>query len=198
MVLRGDRYAIYHGDNLELLKNFRAESIDARITDPPAGIDFMGKRWDSSMGDSAIWIEYLGDRMKAAYSMDRKRKVDKGAEMTDDEKKGVKEVIDQLPVYEQSDIGAGLNKSMPEYEKEHVLPGRKGAGWVTFYNDKPPVALRRHVVAPVPLPPERKLTTVRRAVVSTLLMVGASLIIGKFVHMLMYGGGFSIQIGAGF
>lgn len=37
MVLRGDIYAIYHGDNLELLKNFRAESIDARITDPPAG-----------------------------------------------------------------------------------------------------------------------------------------------------------------
>lgn len=39
---------IYHGDCLEVLKTFEADSIDALVTDPPAGISFMGKEWDSS------------------------------------------------------------------------------------------------------------------------------------------------------
>jgi len=38
---------IYQGDCLEVLKTLPYESIDAIITDPPAGIEFMGKEWDS-------------------------------------------------------------------------------------------------------------------------------------------------------
>lgn len=39
---------IYHGDCLDVLKMFEANSIDALVTDPPAGISFMGKEWDNS------------------------------------------------------------------------------------------------------------------------------------------------------
>lgn len=37
---------IYHGDNLEVLKTFLDNSIDAVVTDPPYGINFMNKSWD--------------------------------------------------------------------------------------------------------------------------------------------------------
>lgn len=38
---------ILHGDSLEELKKLDADSIDAVITDPPYGIGFMGKAWDT-------------------------------------------------------------------------------------------------------------------------------------------------------
>src|ERR1700679_1252874 len=41
---------IYHGDCLEVLKTFQADSIDSLVTDSPAGISFMGKQWDKSNG----------------------------------------------------------------------------------------------------------------------------------------------------
>ncbi len=38
---------IYQGNCLDVLKTLEAESIDACVTDPPYGIGFMGKEWDS-------------------------------------------------------------------------------------------------------------------------------------------------------
>jgi DNA modification methylase len=38
---------LYKGDCLEILKEFPDNSIDAVVTDPPAGISFMGKEFDS-------------------------------------------------------------------------------------------------------------------------------------------------------
>ena len=38
--------ALYHGDSLRVLDSLAAASIDAMITDPPAGIAFMGEAWD--------------------------------------------------------------------------------------------------------------------------------------------------------
>lgn len=38
---------IYCGDALETLKTFSDESVDSIVTDPPAGISFMGKEWDT-------------------------------------------------------------------------------------------------------------------------------------------------------
>jgi site-specific DNA-methyltransferase (adenine-specific) len=40
------RYLIQVGDAREWLAKLRAESIDALVCDPPAGISFMGKEWD--------------------------------------------------------------------------------------------------------------------------------------------------------
>jgi DNA modification methylase len=38
---------IHHGDLFDVLPTLAAESIDAVVTDPPYGIGFMGKEWDS-------------------------------------------------------------------------------------------------------------------------------------------------------
>lgn len=38
---------IHHGDLFDVLPTLAAESVDACVTDPPYGIGFMGKEWDS-------------------------------------------------------------------------------------------------------------------------------------------------------
>ncbi len=40
-------YRLITGDCIEALRNGKAESIDAIVCDPPYGIEFMGKTWDS-------------------------------------------------------------------------------------------------------------------------------------------------------
>lgn len=44
------RYKILQGDNRETLKTLADNSIDAIVTDPPYGIDFLGKDWDANTG----------------------------------------------------------------------------------------------------------------------------------------------------
>jgi DNA modification methylase len=41
---------IHHGDCIEVMATFEPESIDAIVTDPPYGLEFMGKAWDR-LGD---------------------------------------------------------------------------------------------------------------------------------------------------
>jgi len=41
-----DRYTIYNGDCLEVLRALPDASVDAVVTDPPYGLEFMGKEWD--------------------------------------------------------------------------------------------------------------------------------------------------------
>lgn len=41
---------ILHGDCLEHLKSLPDNSVESLVTDPPAGISFMGKEWDSDKG----------------------------------------------------------------------------------------------------------------------------------------------------
>ena len=48
---------ILQGDCLEVLSTLADNSIDALVTDPPAGIEFMGKEWDSNKGSRQAWIE---------------------------------------------------------------------------------------------------------------------------------------------
>jgi DNA modification methylase len=38
---------LHHGDCIEVMGTFEPESIDAIVTDPPYGLEFMGKEWDS-------------------------------------------------------------------------------------------------------------------------------------------------------
>ena len=42
-----DKVTLYHGDCLGVLATLPDASIDAVVTDPPYGIGFMGKEWDS-------------------------------------------------------------------------------------------------------------------------------------------------------
>ena len=50
---------IINGDSAKELKKFKDNSIDAVITDPPYGIEFLAKDWDSNTGAVEIWQECL-------------------------------------------------------------------------------------------------------------------------------------------
>ena len=47
------------GDCIEVMKKMKENSIDAIVTDPPAGIAFMGKDWDKDKGGRDKWIEWM-------------------------------------------------------------------------------------------------------------------------------------------
>lgn len=52
-------YTIMQGDNRDTLKSLNDNSVDAVITDPPYGIDFLGKNWDSNTGAIETYQECL-------------------------------------------------------------------------------------------------------------------------------------------
>jgi site-specific DNA-methyltransferase (adenine-specific) len=52
-------YQILPGDNRDSLKSIPDNSIDAIITDPPYGIDFLGKSWDANTGALETYQECL-------------------------------------------------------------------------------------------------------------------------------------------
>jgi site-specific DNA-methyltransferase (adenine-specific) len=53
------RFALHHGDCLDVLKTLADCSVDAIVTDPPYGLSFMGKRWDYDVPTEAVWVECL-------------------------------------------------------------------------------------------------------------------------------------------
>ncbi len=55
---------VIHGDCLIKLRLLKANSIDSLVTDPPAGIAFMGKSWDSDKGGRDAWIAWLKEVMQ--------------------------------------------------------------------------------------------------------------------------------------
>jgi DNA modification methylase len=52
-------FNIIQGDNRDTLKTIADNSIDAIITDPPYGIDFLGKSWDANTGALETYAECL-------------------------------------------------------------------------------------------------------------------------------------------
>lgn len=58
---------ILTGDCLEILKSLPDNSVDSFVTDPPAGINFMGKEWDSNKGGRKEWIAWLTLVMEEVY-----------------------------------------------------------------------------------------------------------------------------------
>lgn len=55
------------GDCLTVMKKSRDNQIDALVTDPPAGISFMGKEWDSDKGGRAEWIKWMTEVMTEGH-----------------------------------------------------------------------------------------------------------------------------------
>ena len=53
------KYQILTGDNRETLKTLADNSVDAIVTDPPYGIDFLGKHWDANTGALETYQECL-------------------------------------------------------------------------------------------------------------------------------------------
>lgn len=50
---------IIHGDCLEEMCKMEPNSIDFIVTDPPYGLNFMGKDWDGEVPNQDIWAEAL-------------------------------------------------------------------------------------------------------------------------------------------
>lgn len=50
---------LHLGDCLEIMKALPDQSIHAIVTDPPAGISFMGKSWDKDKGGRDNWIAWM-------------------------------------------------------------------------------------------------------------------------------------------
>ena len=55
---------ILHGDCLDILEDLPPEEYDSLVTDPPAGIAFMGKEWDKDKGGREEWIAWLEKVMR--------------------------------------------------------------------------------------------------------------------------------------
>lgn len=61
-----DRISLINGDSIDCLKTKYSNSIDSLVTDPPAGIAFMGKSWDEDKGGRDAWIEWISKIFKEA------------------------------------------------------------------------------------------------------------------------------------
>lgn len=48
---------LLNGNNLDLLKDLKDNSVDSIVTDPPYGISFMNKKWDYDVPTVAFWEE---------------------------------------------------------------------------------------------------------------------------------------------
>lgn len=54
---------LYNDDCLNVLKKLPDNSVDSLVTDPPAGISFMGLEFDSDKGGRTQWIAWLSEIM---------------------------------------------------------------------------------------------------------------------------------------
>jgi len=61
------KYYLFEGDNLDYLKKMPDDFIDSLVCDPPAGISFMGKKWDGNKGGRDSWINWLAEIMAECY-----------------------------------------------------------------------------------------------------------------------------------
>lgn len=59
-----EKYKLILGDCLEKLKKLPDNSIDSIVSDPPGGLNFMGKNWDSDKGGRDNWIAWMTEIMK--------------------------------------------------------------------------------------------------------------------------------------
>lgn len=61
------KHKLIVGDCLDRMKLLENESIHALISDPPAGIAFMGKDWDEDKGGGKEWIAWMTRVMEQAF-----------------------------------------------------------------------------------------------------------------------------------
>ena len=52
-------YTLHHGDCLEVLATLPDCLVDAIVTDPPAGVSFMGLSWDKDKGGKTEWVQWM-------------------------------------------------------------------------------------------------------------------------------------------
>ncbi len=62
-------YELHHGDVLDVLPTLEAESFDAMLTDPPYGLEFMGRDWDRVVPGPDVWRETLRVLKPGAFAL---------------------------------------------------------------------------------------------------------------------------------
>ena len=58
---------IFNDDCLKILKKIESNSIDSIVTDPPAGIGFLGHKWDANKGGRDQWVEWMSTIMTECF-----------------------------------------------------------------------------------------------------------------------------------
>lgn len=61
-----ERYSLYEGDCLEVMKTFEANTFDSIICDPPYMLNFMGKAFDTSKDNIAARVELWQECLRVA------------------------------------------------------------------------------------------------------------------------------------
>jgi DNA modification methylase len=54
-LLAADRATVHHGDCLDVMARMPEASVDSVVTDPPYGLEFMGKEWDHGVPGAPFW-----------------------------------------------------------------------------------------------------------------------------------------------
>lgn len=62
-------YSLIHGDCREVLQQFKDNTIDALVTDPPYGLSFMNREWDKEIPGPDYWSEILRVMKPGAYGV---------------------------------------------------------------------------------------------------------------------------------
>ena len=55
---------LHQGDALEFLRSLPDRSADSMVTDPPAGIGFMGREWDKDKGGREHLVSLAASRSR--------------------------------------------------------------------------------------------------------------------------------------
>jgi len=62
-------YKLINGDCLTVMASMRPNSVDAIVTDPPYGLNFMGKNWDHGVPGIPFWAAALRIMKPGAYML---------------------------------------------------------------------------------------------------------------------------------
>jgi hypothetical protein len=66
VVVNDKRCTLFHGNAANVVEKMDENSVDAIVTDPPAGIGFMGIAWDADKGGRDEWIAWLAGIMRGS------------------------------------------------------------------------------------------------------------------------------------
>lgn len=62
-------FQVWQGDCLDRLRRMKSDTIPAIVTDPPYGLEFMGRAWDKTLPDPQIWGELLRVAKPGAHAV---------------------------------------------------------------------------------------------------------------------------------
>ena len=59
-------FSVFRSECLDTMRTMDANTCDSLVTDPPAGIGFMGKEWDGDKGGRVAWVAWMTTVMQEA------------------------------------------------------------------------------------------------------------------------------------